>query len=536
MNGREMVHIGVDFGSLGLRAACFSGKEVKELIGPAEWHDADRWLACEESRNAYPGVRFTPVKDRLGMEAPSAGAVESTPVMAVREFFEKLRRLVDEQSGRPLGHLAIAVPALYSSARRTALCDCAQTAGFSSVNLVNDGVAAVIAYADDGADAQAVLVFGMGYSGFEASVIQVDNGHCRSQASRGSDSVGGAVFDMLIMRDCVRILDEMGLWKPDLRMDMRQWRALRRIAEECKEKLTAEEEIALDVEVATRVGSRQVPMVMSPVGFRCMAGEVLARGLESLRDLLPEVGLTHSDLDAVLLTGGSTRTRLVRDVVADRFQSVPIPLPGDASERGAALYAANLMSNSFVHRCPPAAVRQRSSSYRAMPGSPRLALRLELPALSPPSANRVAVGGGQQESDRHLRCARRYLEEGELERAVAEAHRAYELDPDSPQVFLEMIETHCKAAMALRTESDYEKSIRLLMCAHSHDSTNSQVHKCIAERHFTHAHQASMRADDEVALRALNECLLYDPDHAEGKALRETLSLTGSSKMEGSDK
>src|ERR1051326_4229072 len=140
----EPINIGLDFGSLGCRAAYVPGDEALPLPATERWSAPEQWLTCEREPSSVLGVQFPSLKNLLGMETPKPGDAVTAPVATVRGMLVDLRRVTEELTGRPPGQLVIAVPALYSSARRTALREIALSTGFADVHLLNDGMAAVI--------------------------------------------------------------------------------------------------------------------------------------------------------------------------------------------------------------------------------------------------------------------------------------------------------------------------------------------------------------------------------------------------------
>ena len=86
-----------------------------------------------------------------------------------------------------------------------------------------------------------------------------------------------------------------------------------------------------------------------------------------------------------------------------------------------------------------------------------------------------------------------------------------------------MIDIHCQAAMAHDTPEGYPSAMKWLMCAQSHDRTNSEIHHRIAERSYLHAVQVSGRGQTDDAMSAIENCLYYDRDHEAAKGLKADL-------------
>lgn len=132
-------------------------------------------------------------------------------------------------------------------------------------------------------------------------------------------------------------------------------------------------------------------------------------------------------------------------------------------------------------------------------------------------------GGGDDEARLRLGHAKALLDKRQYGEAVTASHEAYALSKDSPDAYFEMIDIHCRAAVALGTMEGYRDSINMLMCAYDHDRTNSSIHERIAERHFRHAQQLAARGEREKVLATLKQCLIFKPDHTGAEALRAKL-------------
>jgi tetratricopeptide (TPR) repeat protein len=129
----------------------------------------------------------------------------------------------------------------------------------------------------------------------------------------------------------------------------------------------------------------------------------------------------------------------------------------------------------------------------------------------------------KREIEQAFQLSDELLESGRFQQGVEHAHYAYTLDPENPEVFQRMIDIHCRAAMALLSIDGYKKSMEWLNCALSHDRTNTLIHERIAERHFIHAQQMLEQDHRDEALRAVEQCLYFNPENAEANQLRAAL-------------
>jgi hypothetical protein len=615
----EPMNIGLDFGSLGWRAAYVTGEEITLISANAGWENPARWLLCNASPTLALGVHFPSIKSRLGMEAtePPESMMKSATA-TVQELLGELCCLVGERTEQPLGQLVIAVPALYSAARRAALRDVALTAGFTDVHLLNDAMAAVIGLTHQRQESMTVLVYSAGYSGFEVGLLRVAKGRYRAIAYDGASVPSGAAFDTLIMRSCLQALTTQRLWSPTHTVAPDTWLRLRDAVQRLKELLTTEASVELALDVITSGAKHTVRLSLSQEDFERAVTGVVTHSLDIAERLLDDANLSSTDIDEILLIGGSTRIGVMQRLVKERFARQPVISPAQIIAQGAALYAARLgtfpateavlmpRADLDAHEEPPPAipvvkvtfspvkeeevsvprVQQMTQQERVAPTAETpMGLVLDL-AVSPspsathatsmattierPNASTESVSADRthlfqyahqliaqgaydrakgflqgliqdanallvkipsratptmrREIEEALRQAHAFLEAGRCREAVVHSHYAYSLDPENPVVFEQMIDIHCQAAMAHTSIEGHVQSMEWLHCALGHDRTNINIHDRIAARQFLHAQQTLAQGNHAEALKALEECLYFNPLHAEAQRLRDTLA------------
>jgi molecular chaperone DnaK (HSP70) len=288
----ELINIGLDFGSVGWRAAYVAGEEVVP-VPLSGWENPAQWLMCEPAPTSVLGVHFPSLKSRLGMESLQSGNMGINAAATVQERFDILRRLVVEQTKQPIGQLVLAVPALYSASRRATLRDLALTVGFSDVHLLNDAMAAVIGHTQRRQESCTVLVYSTGYSGFEVGLLRVARGRYRAIAYDGASAPGGVVFDTLIMRGYLQALATQRLWSPAHSMSSEDWFRLRAMAQHCKELLATEELVELPLNITTRALQQGVRLSLSREDFAQAIADTVAQSLATTERLLDDANLRH---------------------------------------------------------------------------------------------------------------------------------------------------------------------------------------------------------------------------------------------------
>src|SRR5689334_14447321 len=193
------INIGVDFGSLGWRAAYVAASQT--VMVP--WEEKDPLLErrlWQQPSQSQIGTSFPSFKSKLGtgerlvLNGNARSADELTT-----EDLTALSQHIAVQTSQPIGQAVISVPANYSASRRAALREAALAAGFAEVHLLNDSMAAVIHFSSRNDEAATLLVYGMGYAGFEIGLVRSAHGRYRTLGYESGQTPGGAVWDELFL-------------------------------------------------------------------------------------------------------------------------------------------------------------------------------------------------------------------------------------------------------------------------------------------------------------------------------------------------
>jgi hypothetical protein len=563
------VNLGVDFGSTGLRAAYAApGADARfvDLSGP-HWP----WLLCEPISAGDVPVRFPSLKSKLGVTAAvSAYGRPVSPPDLVSRALKVVRERVEAAASSRVGKTIISVPARYTSSQRSALRDAAQTAGLTETSLINDSVSAAIQWGRRAGRRGTILVYAMGYSGFELGLIRAEAGRYQVLGYEGDDALGGSTFDRQVLTGWIaalrsgNVLPDMSVW------DMSTWLQLRTAAELVKQELSARPVVPFGIAVLHPDRGEQLVHFTQP-DVEAAQQAVVAMTLEGLRALLERCGLTDADLDAVLLVGGSTRLRPIQALVEKEVGRTPYRLSPEDLARGALRHAdllggvvpldhlgrgegspdgsqrsetdvpapavviarpepegaiATLLTPAKVTEAEDQAQPSLEAARRLIdqrrPGDAVLILRkliAEAQALLDQITADDSLG-----VRRLLKSAHALLEQGKYDKAVQTSHRAWQEAPNDPDIFEGMIDVHCQAAMAEITIERFADAERWLRCAYGHDQSNVRVRELLAERTFQHARQLGDLGRRREASRFLDQCLVWDPEHDGAKKLRQRIA------------
>jgi hypothetical protein len=549
------VSVGVDFGSLGLRAA-YTVDSGPPVPLPSNSMGAQPWILCRPTGSGpLPAVAFPSLKSVLGtpMAAPETPVVEALGV---------LRRSVEERTSARVARVVLSVPARYSSAQRQAVLRLARQAGFEQARLISDSVAAVVGYAERVGAGGTFAVYSLGYSGLELGLVRSAGGAYRVLGYEGLAGLGGLVLDRLILSSWFEQQGE-SLRSRARHWDVATWQALRSRAQAVKERLSLHDaSFPVDREIALGVPPRA--LTFSHTAFEARTARMFEASLGRFDALLEQAPMTMAEVDTLLLVGGSTQIPSLQAVLRSRRHGSRVSWAGDLA-RGAAVYAARLGDAASSPRAAvidaepaeePGSVEELFSAplpFRA--ASPVIqaqdvlepvraliddghedraaALLQQVIAEAQQLLERVspADDGPRRSQDATaahlLGRAERLQRGGRHDEAVRTSHLAWHAALEDPDVFERMIEVHCRAAMAKPTVEQYPDAQRWLLCAHHHDKSNARVHELLAERAYLQARDLYRLGRPHEAVHALNECLAWNPEHQGGTRLQRTLGRPG---------
>jgi tetratricopeptide (TPR) repeat protein len=546
--GDGAIDLGIDLGGTALRAAFGPGGAP---VGACEIHGWRwPWLLCEAPGPAGLPAEFPSLKSRLGIAATvRVGDEDLVPERVLAAGLREIRETA-LTAGDRLGHTAIAVPARFSSRQRGALLRVAEAAGLEPVSLVSDSIAHVIAHAG-AATTGTYAVFDMGYTGFELGLVRAVNGRYRAIAYDGAAAPGGGYFDARFAAALLRTLGGMGIRQGDVLHSEAMRRELRDAAAAVKERSSDGDEA-----FGIYLGPLHLSVGFPRKDFEDEVRRFTAGAFERLPLLLDEAGLRASDVTSLLLAGGSTRMPVVRGLAAAAGVHITAAEP-NALEVGALRYAAQLASHApVVADAPPGpegdAVPLPEKQTPPLPGL--IQTTTDRSATGPDAARQLLRQGRVSEAERVAREAvrtaeaalREVLDEaadrppalsGDAERLRARARRLFKqgeyqdaihvmhvaAEHGGPEIFAEMIQMHCDAAMTDPTIANFKRQAGWLRCAIGHDAGNARLFDLLATRCFLHAGALNRAGRRAEAREAVKEALRWNPDHDEAMALGRQL-------------
>lgn len=241
---------------------------------------------------------------------------EYTPQEISAITLQKLKADAESYLGQPVKEAVITVPAYFTDAQRQATKDAGRIAGLEVKRIINEPTAAALAYGMDKLDQdKKILVFDLGGGTFDVSILEIGDGTFEVLATAGNNRLGGDDFDKVIIDYLSEEFKKAeGV---DLRQDNMALQRLKEAAEKAKKELssTMTTNINLPFITATASGPKHMNIDLSRAKFDELTHHLVEKTMEPTKRALSDAGLSVSEIDDVLLVGGSTRIPAVQDAV-----------------------------------------------------------------------------------------------------------------------------------------------------------------------------------------------------------------------------
>jgi molecular chaperone DnaK len=236
---------------------------------------------------------------------------------------QKLKQAAEDYLGEKVSDAVITVPAYFNDAQRQATKDAGQIAGLNVLRIVNEPTAAALAYGLDQKKDETIAVFDLGGGTFDISVLEVGEGVVEVKSTNGDTHLGGDDFDQMVVDWLIAEFKKSdGI---DLGRDRMALQRLKEAAEKAKIELSSviETEINLPFITADASGPKHMTIKLSRAKLESLVEPLVQRTMAPLKQALADAGLKPSDVDEVVLVGGSTRMPRVQDVVKEFFGREP---------------------------------------------------------------------------------------------------------------------------------------------------------------------------------------------------------------------
>lgn len=296
-----------------------------------------------EERERVPFKVVKGPRNDVRIYVPQTGK-EYAPQEISAMVLQKLKADAEAFLGEPVTQAVITVPAYFNDSQRQATKDAGKIAGLEVLRIINEPTAAALAYGLDKKKDETILVFDLGGGTFDVSILEVGDGVIEVKATSGDTHLGGDDYDAAIVN---WIIDEFrkdqGI---DLSKDRQALQRLKEAAEKAKMELSSmmETEINLPFITADASGPKHLAMKLTRAKFEQLTAHLTERLRDPVLRALKDAGLQPSQIDEVVLVGGSTRMPVVQELVRKMLGKEPNKSvnPDEVVAVGAAIQAAVL--------------------------------------------------------------------------------------------------------------------------------------------------------------------------------------------------
>ena len=327
--------IGIDLGTTNSCVAVLEGGEPKVIQNPegnrttpsvVAFKDGEKQVGEVAKRQMVTNPNtIASIKRHMGTDhTEEIDGKKYTPQEVSAMILQNLKATAESYLGETVSKAVITVPAYFNDSERQATKDAGKIAGLEVERIINEPTAAALAYGLDKTDKeQQILVFDLGGGTFDVSILELGDGVFEVLSTAGDNRLGGDDFDQVIIDHLVQEFKKEN--SIDLSKDKMAMQRLKDAAEKAKKDLSgvSSTQISLPFISAGEAGPVHLEMTLSRAKFEELSHELVQRTMGPTRQALKDAGLSKSEIDEVILVGGSTRIPAVQEAIKKEIGKEP---------------------------------------------------------------------------------------------------------------------------------------------------------------------------------------------------------------------
>jgi molecular chaperone DnaK len=272
----------------------------------------------EKAKEAHDKVTYK-IVDKNGMAAVDVAGKVYTPQEISAKILSKLKADAESYLGQAVTDAVITVPAYFNDAQRKATKEAGTIAGLNVLRIINEPTASALAYGLDSKGDEKVLVYDLGGGTFDVTVLEISEGTFEVLSTDGNAFLGGDDFDNKIVDFLAsEFKSDHGI---DLKADKMALQRLKDAAENAKKELSSAEETEINLPFITAdaTGPKHLVVKLTRAKFEGMIDTLVKETISHIKTAMKDAGMKNSEINEVIMVGGSTRLPIAQKMVSDEF-------------------------------------------------------------------------------------------------------------------------------------------------------------------------------------------------------------------------